>query len=240
LEKRGIVIHTGVTLESAARVGGEKVVTYTQEGSREEVRAEEIFYALGRRPKLEPSVTEKAGVVSGPVRPTQQTNVDHIFLAGDVSGPYEIVHLAIQQAEVAVRNIARLLKDDPALEETDYRCKLFVLFTHPELAQVGLTEEEAREKGLDIFTASYPFDDHGKSLVMGETDGFVKLVALRSTGEIVGASVLGPEAGTLIHEIVAVMHFHGTAGALAQMPHYHPTLSEIWTYPAEEIADQIV
>jgi pyruvate/2-oxoglutarate dehydrogenase complex dihydrolipoamide dehydrogenase (E3) component len=90
-----------------------------------------------------------------------------------------------------------------------------------------------------VVTASYPFNDHGKSLVMGETDGFVKLVADARDGRILGGSVVGPHASELIHEIVVAMAFHATAGQLALVPHYHPTLSEIWTYPAEEIADKL-
>ena len=240
LEKRGMRILTRVTLESARRSENGKTVAFQHEGRAREFEAEEIFYALGRRPKTEGLFCEESGIAIRPLRPTMQCNSDHVFLAGDIAGPYEIVHIAIQQAELAVRNIHRLLKNDPTLEEMDYRSKLFVLFTKPELAQVGLTEQEAHHEGRQILTASYPFDDHGKSLVMGETDGFVKLVAERSSGEIIGASVLGPEASSLIHEIAAVIHFHGTARDIARMPHYHPTLSEIWTYPAEEIADQVV
>ena len=73
-------------------------------------------------------------------------------------------------------------------------------------------------------------------MVRGETAGMVKLVSNRATGEIVGGAVVGPEAAELIHEIVVAMHFRATAAALASVPHYHPTLSEIWTYPAEELA----
>jgi len=239
LEKRGMAIHTGVTLRSAEGRLGEKAVVFTQGGESHRVEAEDIFYALGRRPKYDTLHLENAGAVARSVRPTQQSNLSHIFVAGDVAGPFEIVHLAIQQAELAVRNVACLLQGKSELEEMDYRSKLFVLFTHPDVGQVGLTEEEARAASLDILTASHPFDDHGKSLVMGEIDGLVKLVALRDSGEIIGASVIGPEASSLIHQIVAVMHFHGTAADLAKMPHYHPTLAEIWTYPAEEIAGRV-
>ena len=84
--------------------------------------------------------------------------------------------------------------------------------------------------------AKYPFNDHGKAIVKGETEGFVKLITERATGEILGGAVVGPEAAELIHEITVAMHFHGTAADLAKVPHYHPTLSEIWTYPAEELA----
>jgi pyruvate/2-oxoglutarate dehydrogenase complex dihydrolipoamide dehydrogenase (E3) component len=75
---------------------------------------------------------------------------------------------------------------------------------------------------------------------MGETHGFVKLTASRETGEILGGAVVGPEASELIHEVVMAMSYHATVREFAAVPHYHPTLSEIWTYPAEEIADQVV
>jgi pyruvate/2-oxoglutarate dehydrogenase complex dihydrolipoamide dehydrogenase (E3) component len=122
----------------------------------------------------------------------------------------------------------------------DYRLKLFAVFTDPQLATVGATEAELRAAGIDPLTASYPFNDHGKSLVMGETEGFVKLTAHRVTGEILGASVVGPEASELIHEVVVAMNYRATVSDFAAIPHYHPTLSEIWTYPAEEIAENLV
>jgi pyruvate/2-oxoglutarate dehydrogenase complex dihydrolipoamide dehydrogenase (E3) component len=206
-----------------------------------EIESEEIFHALGRSPNFASLGLEHAGVQVAKgkleVQPTQQTNVPHIYAAGDICGPYEIVHLAIQQAEVAVRNMLRGHRQSAeALEEMDYRLKLFVLFTRPEVAQVGLTEAEARATGEEIGVATYPFNDHGKSLVMGETEGFVKLLTRASTGEILGGSVIGPEAASLIHEIAVAMHYRGTAQDLARIPHYHPTLSEIWTYPAEDLA----
>jgi pyruvate/2-oxoglutarate dehydrogenase complex dihydrolipoamide dehydrogenase (E3) component len=149
------------------------------------------------------------------------------------------VHLAIQQGETAARNAALLLKGAPLAHLMDYRCKLFGVFTQPQVASVGLSEAEARAQQLDCVVAKHPFDDHGKSLVMGETDGFVKLIGLRATGEIIGGSVVGPEATELIHEIAVAMHLRATAAQLAAVPHYHPTLSEIWTYPAEQIAEAV-
>jgi pyruvate/2-oxoglutarate dehydrogenase complex dihydrolipoamide dehydrogenase (E3) component len=88
-------------------------------------------------------------------------------------------------------------------------------------------------------TASYPFSDHGKSLIMDALDGYVKLLADPVSGEILGGSVAGPMGGELIHEIIASMYNRMTVHELALMPHYHPTLSEIWTYPAEELAGKI-
>ena len=85
--------------------------------------------------------------------------------------------------------------------------------------------------------AKHPFHDHGKSIVRGELEGFVKLIVDAKSGEILGGAVIGPEASELIHEITVAMHFHShRRDAGISIPHYHPTLSEIWTYPAEELA----
>ena len=88
-------------------------------------------------------------------------------------------------------------------------------------------------------TAKYPFNDHGKSMIQGAQEGFVKLLAAPGTGEILGAAAVGPQAGELIHELVVALAARMTVAQFAALPHYHPTLAEIWTYPAEELADQI-
>ena len=121
----------------------------------------------------------------------------------------------------------------------DYRLLISVVFTEPQVAFVGLTEKEAAARGIKFLAASYPFNDHGKSLIMEAKDGFVKLLADPQTGEILGGSCVGPLGGDLIHEIVAAMARRMTVRELAVMPHYHPTLAEIWTYPAEELAEKI-
>ena len=122
----------------------------------------------------------------------------------------------------------------------DYRLLISVVFTEPQVAIVGLTEKEATARGINLFlAASYPFNDHGKSLIMEAKDGFVKLLADPKTGEILGGGCVGPVGGELIHEIVAAMAKRMTVHELAAMPHYHPTLAEIWTYPAEELAEKI-
>jgi pyruvate/2-oxoglutarate dehydrogenase complex dihydrolipoamide dehydrogenase (E3) component len=121
----------------------------------------------------------------------------------------------------------------------DYRLLTSVVFTDPQVACVGLTEQAARERGIPVQTASYPFSDHGKSLIMEALDGFVKLLADPGTGEILGGACVGPVGGELIHEIIAAMAKRMTAAELAAQPHYHPTLAEIWTYPAETLAAQV-
>ena len=148
---------------------------------------------------------------------------------------HEIVHIAIQQGEVAAHNIA-----NPERPRTmDNRLLLEVVFTDPQVAIVGLTEKRARELNVQFITAKYPFNDHGKSIILGTQEGFVKLLAIPQTGEIIGGCCVGPQCGELIHEIVAAMAKRMTVTELAAMPHYHPTLAEIWTYPAEELAEQV-
>ena len=121
----------------------------------------------------------------------------------------------------------------------DYRLLISVVFTDPQVATVGLTEKKAVALGIKYVTASYPFNDHGKSLIMEAKDGFVKLLADPKTGKILGGACVGPVGGELIHEIVVAMAKRMTVRELAAVPHYHPTLAEIWTYPAEELADQL-
>ena len=239
--EEGSEVFCGTQIQRVMKKGKKKRVEFLQNGRRRSVAAEQILQALGREPDLEGLNLSTAGVKTekGKVvtQLTQQTSVPHIFAAGDVCGPYEVVHLAIQQGEVAAKNAAAFAAGKELKERMDYRLKLEVIFTSPEAAGVGYSEKECREKGWDIVTASYPFADHGKSMVMGEVNGFVKLIAFKERGEIVGAQVVGPHASDLIHEPLAIMRYRGTAAEMAAMPHYHPTLSEIWTYPAEEIAD---
>jgi len=236
----GAEMISGTQLVAVEKNGDGKTVRFVKDGLKQAISAEEIFYALGRRPAIGRLQVNAAGIetnedVAIRINDRMQSSQPHIFAAGDAAGQFEVVHIAIEQAIVAARNAARLLKDEQ-LKSVDYRLRLSVIFSHPELAYVGLTEREARAEGRQIRVATYPFNDHGKSMIRGETDGLVKLIADANTHEIVGGAVLGPEASELIHEIVVAMHFRAKASELAAIPHYHPTLSEIWTYPAEELA----
>ena len=238
--KRGMNIFTNTKVLQVESNGTTSRVIFEHEGIRQTVEAAAILNALGRKPKVAGLGLENVGVELADgaiaVNAHQQTSAPTIFAAGDCCGPFEIVHIAIEQGERAARNAVRLLQNDPGLESVDYRLKLYVVFTEPQVAVVGLSEFEAKAKNIDYLVASYPFCDHGKSIIMDEMEGFVKLVADKSTGEILGASVVGPDASELIHEVVVAMRFHASAGQLATTPHYHPTLSEIWLYPAEELA----
>ena len=238
--QRGVRLFLGTTLARVEKCEAGKRVVFKHEGAERSVEAEEIVYGLGRAPNLEGLNLEAAGVRTShnhlSTSLKQQTNVPHIFAAGDAAGPHEIVHIAIQQGEVAARNVHRLLEaKEEALEEIDYRLKLFVAFTEPQVAAIGLTERELLTANAPYAVARYAFADLGKAMVIGETDGFVKLIANPGNCEILGAAAVGPEAGDLIHELAAAMYFRATAHDLLRIPHYHPTLSEIWTYPAEEL-----
>jgi pyruvate/2-oxoglutarate dehydrogenase complex dihydrolipoamide dehydrogenase (E3) component len=239
LRAEGLTVHTGTRLLDARHEGGEKVVRFEKEGEIVESRAEEIFFGLGRSPDIDKLGLDAAGVQTEDGRivtqPTQQTSAPHIYAAGDCCGPYEIVHIAIQQGEIAARNIARA--SGPV--EMDYRLLISVVFTDPQVASVGLNEKQAEANNVRYLAATYPFNDHGKSIIMNAMHGHAKLLADPGSGEILGGTCVGPSAGELIHEVVAAMHKRMTVHELASMPHYHPTLAEIWTYPAEELADQI-
>jgi pyruvate/2-oxoglutarate dehydrogenase complex dihydrolipoamide dehydrogenase (E3) component len=242
MEQHGTKFVLGGRILQVGRNARGKWLRVAHHDREETLEADEILLALGRDAAIAGLDLAAAGLDTPPGRPlattdTQQTSVPHIFGAGDVTGKLEIVHIAIEQGEIAARNAARLLrgKNEP-LETIDYRLRLFAVFTQPEAAMVGLSEREATELGIDFAAAAYPFDDHGKSIVHGKTDGFVKLLADRKTGELLGGAVVGPHASELIHEVVVALRYRATAAEFVKIPHYHPTLSEIWTYPAEELA----
>lgn len=239
--RRGMHVFTGTRLLRIENQGASRRVVFEHEGIEKSVEADAVLNALGRKPETFGLNLDRAGVVlrnsAVETNVHQQTSAPHIFAAGDCCGPYEVVHIAIEQGELAARNAAALLRNSGEPESMDYRLKLYAVFTEPQVACVGLSETEARTEGREILTAQYPFNDHGKSLVMGETDGFVKLIADPATREILGGAVVGPHASDLIHEVVVAMRFRATAGQFAAIPHYHPTLSEIWSYPAGDLAD---
>jgi pyruvate/2-oxoglutarate dehydrogenase complex dihydrolipoamide dehydrogenase (E3) component len=237
--REGIKVFTGTKLIDAKRKGKLKTVSFKHKGKTVSLSAEEILFAMGRVPHTMSLNLKKAGVKTEPngtviANKFMQTSAPHIYTGGDCAGPYEIVHIAIHQGEIAGRNIIK-----PHSARTDYRLLVSVVFTEPQLAYAGLTEKEAVAQGIPFLAASHPFYDHGKSLIMNATDGFVKLLADPKSGKIIGGACTGPQGGELIHEVVLAMAKRMTVHEFAVVPHYHPTLAEIWSYPAEELAEQI-
>jgi pyruvate/2-oxoglutarate dehydrogenase complex dihydrolipoamide dehydrogenase (E3) component len=239
--EEGIAVHTCAQVTRVERrADGAKVVHYRQDGAEKSVAADEIFYTLGRVPAVAGLGLEAAGVpyhaVSGiPVDDTLRTAQPHIFAVGDVTGRFLLVHVAIQQGEIAARNAIHLTH-----ERVDYRLsKTHTIFTDPQVAVVGESEKELQASATPYLVASMPFDDHGKAIAIGKTKGFVKMMAAPGDGRILGAAILGPNASDLIHELIVAMHFRATVFDFVKIPHLHPTLAEILTYPAEELVDKI-
>ena len=237
--EEGMAVYTGTNLIKCTEKNGRKTAHFEHAGRRKRVSADVILQALGRNPAIGDLNLEKTGVAveKGRIVVDNQmrTSAPNIYAAGDCTGLYEIVHIAIQQGEIAGHNAVKNTKK----QTIDYRLKSEVVFTDPALSSAGLSEKECNAQGIPYLSASHPFDDHGKSMVMGETHGFVKLLCNPETGELIGGHIVGPEAGELIHELIAVMYFRGAVHDLMRIPHYHPTLSEILTYPAEELAEKI-
>jgi len=116
---------------------------------------------------------------------------------------------------------------------------LSVIFTDPQIGSIGWSENDLREKGLKFASASYPFNDHGKSILMNANYGYVKVLADAGTGRILGAEMVGKDAGELIHCFTGPMAMRATVFDMLRAPWYHPTLSEIVTYPLEELAEKL-
>ena len=238
--EEGMNVYTDTKLIRFSQDGKMKTAHFHHDGTEKAVAAEMVLQALGRRPNIDGLELDAAHIRTENgkilVDETMRTSQPHIFAVGDVNGLHEIVHIAIQQGELAGWNAVH--SNQPPRKQDD-RLKTQVIFTDPQVASVGLSERECRSQEIDYLVASYPFNDHGKSLTLGEIHGHVKILCHAQSGEILGGHIVGPEAAELIHELIAVMYFHGTVHDLLHMPHYHPTLAEILTYPAEELAEKV-
>ena len=237
--KEGIEVIAGAFPTHVDRQDGKKVVHYVRDGTPGSVAADEIFYALGRVPNMAGLGLDRAGVlchkVTGiEVGPDLRTCAPNIFAVGDVTGVYPLVHVAIYQGEVAARNAVT-----GSAEAADYALqKTHTIFTDPQVAVAGASEKELQAARIPYLTGSYAFGEHGKAIAINKTKGFVKMMA-SPEGRILGAAIVGADASDLIHEVIVAMYYRGTVQEFAKIPHLHPTLAEILTYPAEDIADQI-
>ena len=236
----GIELFAGTQLQLVSHDKRGFTVDFIHDGKRMRRRAAHLFNALGREPDTAPLNLAAAGVMTRPngqviTNRWQQTSVPHIYAAGDCTGPAEIVHIAIQQGELAARHAAGIA----GLKPVDFSLLLNVVFTDPQLATIGLLEHELVERRVPFLTASYPFNDHGKSILMDANYGYVKVIADARRGRILGAEIVGKDAGELIHAFSGPLAMKATVFDLLRAPWYHPTLAEIVTYPLEEIAEKI-
>ncbi len=236
----GIEVFAGTQIQSVAQGKGGVTATFLHDGKKVVRRAAHCFNALGREPNTARLGLAAAGVKTRPngqiiINRWQQSNVPHIYAAGDCSGPAEIVHIAIAQGELAARHAAKV----KGLKPVDFSLLLSVVFTDPQLATIGALERDLDEQGVPYLCATYPFNDHGKSMLMEANYGYVKVLAEPKRGRILGAEIVGKDAGELIHCFSTPLAMRATVHDMLRAPWYHPTLAEIITYPLEEIADKL-
>jgi len=240
LVEDGIELFAGTAIQRVASTRGGVTVEFIHDGKLYTRRAGYLFNALGREPNTAPLDLAAAGVRTRPdgqiiINRWQQTSASHIYAAGDCSGPAEIVHIAVEQGILAARHAAGVKK----LVPINYELLLNVVFTDPQLATIGQLERDLAARGVPYLVASYPFNDHGKSILMEANHGYVKVIAEPKAGRILGAEIVGRDAGELIHAFSGPLAMRATVFDLLRAPWYHPTLAEIVTYPLEEIAVRI-
>lgn len=236
----GIDLHTATSIQAITHAASGVTVKFRSGDKIVTRRAKHLFNALGRAPNTSGLQLENAGVAltaSQRVRVNrwQQTTARHIYAGGDVCGPHDIVHLAVAQGELAARHAFGV----KGLQPINTDLLLNVVFTDPPLATIGRQESELAAANTPFLVADYPFDDHGKSILMEAKRGYVKVIAEPTRGRIMGAEIVGPQAGELIHCFSGPMAMKATVFDLLKAPWYHPTLAEILTYPLEEIAEKI-
>jgi dihydrolipoamide dehydrogenase len=199
-----------------------------------EVIAEKILVSIGRALNTDGIGLEEAGIRRGQkgeiiVNRRMETNIPGIYAIGDVTGGMLLAHKASAEGIVAAGNI---MGQDA---EIDYSIVPAAIFTSPEIASVGMREEQAVEKKISIGTGRFPFRAFGKSHAIGEISGMVKIITDAATDRIIGAHIIGPHASDLIAEAAVAMKAGLTARQLAETIHAHPTLAEAVMEAAEDV-----
>lgn len=226
LRADGIDLYTGAPVLRAERQGDERVVIAQVGGEARRFQAEVVLFAAGRVPRIEGLGLEQAGVAlaGGVIQVDDElrTTAPNIWSVGDANGGAMFTHRATYDGPIAALNAVRGLQ-----KKVDYRVVPRAVFCEPAVASVGLTEREARQAGYEVGVGKHLFAHSGRAKALGQTEGFVKIVADAKTGQVLGAHILGAHADLLIHEVVAAMYNHGTAEPIAKSIHIHPTLSEV-------------
>jgi pyruvate/2-oxoglutarate dehydrogenase complex dihydrolipoamide dehydrogenase (E3) component len=236
----GIEVITHTKILDVKSLGAGVSVTFMRKGKVLRRSADHLLNALGREPDTANLSLQAAGVKTAAngriiTNRWQQTSAPNVYAAGDCCGPHEIVHIAVQQGELAAKHAAKV----KGLRPISDSLLLSVVFTDPQIATIGWPETELVRRRVKFITASYPFNDHGKSILMNANYGFVKILAASRTGRILGAEIVGRDAGELIHCFSTPLAMGATVLDMLKGPWYHPTLSEIVTYPLEELANLI-
>lgn len=221
LSKKGIVVKTGIKIENIEVKDGK---VYSTLGNGEVVETEKVLVSIGRKLNSDNIGLERVGIQTEKSRiivdEYLRTNIPHFYAAGDVVGGLLLAHKSQKEGETVAEIIAGI---DTKM---DYRVIPWAIFSSPEIATVGLTEEEAKEKGIETTTGEFPFIANGKALSMNANDGFVKIVAKSGTKEIIGGQIVGPEASVMISEIALAVKMSLTLSDIGNTIHTHPTLPE--------------
>ena len=221
LSRRGITIKTGVKV-SAVKPGGAGVVVDTDSGRFE---AEQVLMAVGRGARTKGVGLEALGVAMErgfvKVSPMMETSVKGVYAIGDMAGAPLLAHKAMAEGVVAAEAIAG---KNP--RPVDYGNVPSCTYCRPQVASIGLTETKAKEGGRELAIGKFPFTANGKAVALGETEGFVKVVADKKTGEILGVHIIGAEATEMIHEFAVGRTLEATLEEIVHTIHAHPTLSE--------------
>jgi dihydrolipoamide dehydrogenase len=226
-KKQGISVYTGSTLEKAEKTkNGWKCTVKTPSGS-ETIEAEVVLLGVGRKANVEGMNLDAVGVKQHKrgievVNHRMQTHADNIYAVGDVIGKIQLAHVASAEGIVAAHNA--VLNDG---KEMDYKAVPNCVYTVPEVASVGKTEGEARAEGYEVVTGKFQFRPNGKAMAANEQEGFVKVVAEKKYGEVLGVHIISAHATDLIHEGVAAIQLEATLEYMTDMIHAHPTLAEV-------------
>jgi len=227
-EKQGLkfMLSSKVTSAKSGAKGVELSVEPADGGKAEKVKADVVLMAIGRKPFTDGLGLDKVGVEMddrGRIKTDEffETSVEGIYAIGDVIEGPMLAHKAEDEGVV----LAEMLAGQSG--HIDYDCIPGVVYTWPEVANVGKTEEQLKDAGVKYNAGKFPFMANGRARAMNMTEGFVKILADKETDKILGAHIIGPNAGDLIQEIVSVMEFEGTAEDIGRTCHAHPTLTEV-------------
>lgn len=233
MKAKGMIIETEALAKSAEETDNGVKVTYEVKGEEKTIEADYVLVTVGRRPNSDELGLEEVGVKltdRGLVEVDKQsrTSVDSIYAIGDIVPGLPLAHKASYEAKVAAEAIAG------QNSEVDYIGMPAVCFTEPELAQVGYTEAQAKEEGLDIKASKFPYQANGRALSLNDTNGFVKLVTLKEDDTLIGAQVVGTNASDVIAELGLAIEAGMNAEDIALTVHAHPTLGEMSMEAAEK------
>ena len=225
LKKQGLDIRLGTRVTHAEVKDGQVEVTYSSADGEQVEVFDKLIVAVGRRPRSEELFTTDSGITLDErgyiyVNDNCETEAPHVYAVGDIVRGPMLAHKGSEEGIMVVERIA----GNPA--QMNYDCIPSVIYTHPEVAAVGKTEQELKAEGIDYKVGVFPFAASGRALASNDTDGMVKLLADAETDRILGCHIVGPSAADLVQQVVIAMEFGSSAEDLALTVFSHPTLSE--------------